>query len=93
MGRLPLGPAGDAAVAAGQPGAAGGAVANGVAVVGGGAAGTGGPEAGGTVRARRSAEVLDLGAASRTAILKRVVPIAAALGVAAAAAIVLGRRR
>jgi uncharacterized protein len=42
-------------------------------------------------RERRSADVLDLGAASRRAVLERVVPVAAA-GLAAAIAIVLWRR-
>ena len=100
VGRLPLGPAGDAALAAAQPGAAGAAPAQpGVAIVGGGVApgggtaGAGGSEAGGAVRARRSAEVLDLGAASRAAILKRAAPVAALGLAAAAAAIVLRRRR
>ncbi len=93
VGRLPLGPAGDAALAAAEPGAAGRAGADGVAIVGGGeAASAGGSEAGGASRARRSAEVLDLGAASRAAVLKRVAPVAA-LGVAAAAAAVVLRRR
>jgi uncharacterized protein len=67
VGRLPLGPAGDAAIAA----AAGAAPA----------------------RERRSADVLDLGAASRGAIVKRAVPVVAVLAAAAAIAIRLGRRR
>ena len=69
VGRLPKGPAADAALAAA-------------------AARTAPPRA---ARERRTAEVLDLGAASRGAVLKRVVPA----GVAAAAAIgalVLWRR-
>ena len=86
VGRLPLGPAGDAALAAAQPGTAGRTAPDGIAIVGGGTA------AGGAPRARRSAEVLDLGAASRAAILKRVAPVAA-LGLAAAAAAIALRRR
>jgi carbon monoxide dehydrogenase subunit G len=77
VGRLPLGPAGDAAIAAGAER---------------GAAGAGGPEAGRAVRARRSAEVLDLGAASRGAVVKRLAPLVA-LAAAAALAIRIGRRR
>jgi carbon monoxide dehydrogenase subunit G len=65
VGRLPLGPAGDAAIAAAAPAA----------------------------RERRSAEVLDLGAASRGALAKRAVPVVLALGAAAAIAIRLARRR
>jgi uncharacterized protein len=64
VGRLPLGPAGDAAIAAAAPAA----------------------------RERRSAEVLDLGAASRGALAKRAVPVVLALG-AAAIAVRLARRR
>jgi hypothetical protein len=64
VGRLPLGPAGDAAIAAAAP-----------------------------ARERRSADVLDLGAASRGAIVKRAVPVVAVLAAAAAIAIRLGRRR
>jgi carbon monoxide dehydrogenase subunit G len=67
VGRLPLGPAGDAAIAA-------------AAQL---------PPA----RERRAADVLDLGAASRGAILRRAVPVAAALAAAAVIAIRLGRRR
>jgi uncharacterized protein len=73
VGRLPLGPAGDAALAAAAERAP---------------AGPGRP-----VRARPSPDVLDLGAASRGAILKRALPAAIALGAAAAIAIWLGRRR
>jgi carbon monoxide dehydrogenase subunit G len=65
VGRLPLGPAGDAAIAAAAP----------------------------PIRERRSADVLDLGAASRGAIVKRAVPVVAVLAAAAAIAIRLGRRR
>jgi carbon monoxide dehydrogenase subunit G len=65
VGRLPLGPAGDAAIAAATP----------------------------APRERRSAEVLDLGAASRGALAKRAVPVVLALGAAAAIAIRLARRR
>jgi carbon monoxide dehydrogenase subunit G len=65
VGRLPLGPAGDAAIAAAAPPA----------------------------RERRAAEVLDLGAASRAALLKRAVPLTVALAAAAVIAIRLGRRR
>jgi carbon monoxide dehydrogenase subunit G len=67
VGRLPLGPAGDAAIAA-------------AAQL---------PQA----RERRAADVLDLGAASRGAILRRAVPVAAVLAAAAVIAIRLGRRR
>ena len=73
VGRLPLGPAGDAALAAAAEGAA--------------------AHPGRAARARPSADVLDLGAASRGAIVKRAVPAAIALGAAAAIAIWLGRRR
>jgi uncharacterized protein len=66
VGRLPLGPAGDAALAA---------------------------AAGRPARERRSADVLDLGAASRGAIAKRAAPVALALGAAAAITIWLSRRR
>jgi uncharacterized protein len=65
VGRLPVGPAGDAALAAAR----------------------------GPARERRSAEVLDLGAASRAAIAKRAVPALAALAAAVAAAAYLRRRR
>jgi carbon monoxide dehydrogenase subunit G len=65
VGRLPVGPAGDAALAAARPPA----------------------------RERRSAEVLDLGAASRAAIAKRAVPAVAVLAAAVAAAAYLRRRR
>jgi carbon monoxide dehydrogenase subunit G len=44
-------------------------------------------------RARPSPDVLDLGAASRGAILRRALPAAIALGAAAAIAVWLGRRR
>src|SRR5215218_5919463 len=73
VGRLPLGRAGDAALAAAAESAAGGP--------------------GRAARARPSTDVLDLGAASRGAIVKRAVPAAIALGAAAAIAIWLGRRR
>jgi carbon monoxide dehydrogenase subunit G len=63
VGRLPLGPAGDAAIAAARP-----------------------------PRERPSPDVLDLGAASRGAIVKRVAPAIVVLGAAAAIAIWLGRR-
>jgi carbon monoxide dehydrogenase subunit G len=65
VGRLPVGPAGDAALAAARPPA----------------------------RERRSAEVLDLGAASRAAIAKRAVPAVAALAAVVAAAAYLRRQR
>jgi carbon monoxide dehydrogenase subunit G len=64
VGRLPLGPAGDAAIAAARP-----------------------------PRERRSADVLDLGAATRGAIVKRAAPAIVALGAVTAIAIWLGRRR
>ena len=67
VGRLPIGPAADAALAA--------ATTNGTA----------------RVRERRAAEVLDLGAASRGAVLKRVVPAGAA-ALAAIAAIIVWRK-
>jgi uncharacterized protein len=73
VGPLPLGPAGDAALAAASERAP---------------AGAGRPD-----RARPSPDVLDLGAASRGAILKRALPPAIALGAAAAIALWLGRRR
>jgi len=73
VGRLPLGPAGDAALAAAAEGAA--------------------ARPGRAARARPAADVLDLGAASRGAIVKRAVPAAIALGAAAAIAIWLRRRR
>jgi hypothetical protein len=65
VGRLPVGPAGDAALAAGAP----------------------------APRERRSAEVLDLGAASRAAVAKRAIPALAAAGLAAAAVVAWLRRR
>lgn len=65
VGRLPIGPAADAALAA---------------------------AAGPAVRPRRSAEVLDLGAASRGAVLKRVLP-ASAVALAAITAVVVWRKR
>jgi carbon monoxide dehydrogenase subunit G len=65
VGRLPLGPAGDAAIAA--------------------AARRDG--------SRRSPDVLDLGAASRGALVKRILPLAALAAAAAALAIRLRRRR
>ena len=64
VGRLPIGPAADAALAA--------AASNGAA-----------PR-----RERRSAEVLDLGAASRGAVLKRVAPAGAAALIAITAIVV-----
>jgi carbon monoxide dehydrogenase subunit G len=73
VGRLPLGPAGDAALAAAQP--------------------VGEAPAAPSARRRRSAEVLDLGAASRGALAKRAVPVMLALGAAAAITIRLARRR
>jgi carbon monoxide dehydrogenase subunit G len=75
VGRLPLGPAGDAALAAAaeRPGS--------------------GPAGEPGRRARPTADVLDLGAASRGAIAKRAVPIAAGLAAAAAITIWLSRRR
>ncbi|HZB74817.1 MAG TPA: SRPBCC family protein [Solirubrobacteraceae bacterium] len=69
VGRLPKGPAADAAVAAaaaGRPAAA--------------------------PRERRTADVLDLGAASRGAVLKRAVPVAVAAA-AALGAVIAWRRR
>ena len=75
VGRLPVGPAGDAALAAAE------------ADAGDVAAGTAAP------RRRRSAEVLDLGAASRGAIARRALPVLAAAGAAAAALVVLRRSR
>ena len=71
MGRLPVGPAADAALAA--------------------AAMKSGAEAAPARPARRSADVLDLGAASRGAVLKRLVPALGA-ALAAAVAIVIWRR-
>jgi carbon monoxide dehydrogenase subunit G len=68
VGRLPLGPAGDAAIAVAA-------------------------ERDGPVRERPTADVLDLGAASRAAILKRAAPVALALAAAAGIAIWAGRRR
>ena len=68
VGPLPVGPAGDAAMAAAQIGPA-------------------------PPRPRRSAEVLDLGAASRAAIAKRALPVLAAAGLAAAALLALRRAR
>jgi carbon monoxide dehydrogenase subunit G len=65
VGRLPIGPAGDAALAAAAPPA----------------------------RARRTPEVLDLGAASRTAVAKRAVPVLAAVALLAAAVVGYLRRR
>jgi len=59
----PPGPAGESAARAAQP-------------AGAGASGT---AAGAAARPRRSEEVLDLGEASREAVLKRVVPVAAAM--------------
>ena len=67
VGRLPVGPAADAALAA--------AATNGAS----------------PMRERRSAEVLDLGAASRGAVLKRVVP-ASAVALVAITAIVVWRK-
>jgi carbon monoxide dehydrogenase subunit G len=72
VGRLPVGPAADAALAA--------------------AAATPVPAAPRPTRARRSAEVLDLGAASRGAVLKRLVPAVAA-ALAAVLAIVVWRSK
>ncbi len=72
VGRLPVGPAADAALAA--------------------AATTPGPAAPRPTRARRSAEVLDLGAASRGAVLTRLVPAVAA-ALAAVIAIVVWRSK
>jgi len=69
VGRLPKGPAADAALAAA---AAGGRATR--------------------PRERRTAEVLDLGAASRGAVLKRAVPVAAAAA-AAIGAVIIWRRR
>lgn len=66
VGALPVGPAGDAALAAAAPA----------------------PR-----RERRSAEVLDLGAASRAAVAKRAVPALAVAGLAAAAVVTWVRRR
>ena len=71
VGRLPVGPAADAALAA--------------------AAMKSGAEAAPARPARRSADVLDLGAASRGAVLKRLVPALGA-ALAAAVAIVIWRR-
>ncbi len=71
VGRLPVGPAADAALAA--------------------ADGTAGAPAARPARERRSADVLDLGAASRGAVLKRLVPALAAV-LAVAIAIVVRRR-
>ena len=65
VGKLPAGPAGDAALAA--------------AAV--------------RPRERRTAEVLDLGAASRAAVAKRALPVVAAAALAAAGAVVVTRRR
>jgi carbon monoxide dehydrogenase subunit G len=70
VGRLPVGPAADAALAA---------------------AATSAVPAARPPRERRSADVLDLGAASRGAVLKRLVPVLAA-ALAAAIAIVVWRR-
>jgi carbon monoxide dehydrogenase subunit G len=67
VGRLPLGPAGDAAIAAAARRDGGGP--------------------------RRSPDVLDLGAASRGALAKRVLPLAAVAAAAAAAAIAIRLRR
>jgi carbon monoxide dehydrogenase subunit G len=72
VGRLPVGPAADAALAA--------------------AATASQPAAPRSARVRRSAEVLDLGAASRGAVLKRLVPAAAA-ALAAVIAIVVWRSK
>ncbi len=72
VGRLPVGPAADAALAA--------------------AATAPEPAAPRPARERRSAEVLDLGAASRGALLKRLVPAAAA-ALAAAIAIFVWRSK
>jgi carbon monoxide dehydrogenase subunit G len=69
VGRLPLGPAGDAALAAAR--ARAGAATNG---------------------SRPAADVLDLGAASRGALLKRAVPVAVVLGAAAVIAVRARRR-
>jgi hypothetical protein len=69
VGRLPVGPAADAALAAaaaGRPAAA--------------------------PRERRTADVLDLGAASRGAVLKRVVPAVVAAAAVAGAVIAWKRR-
>jgi hypothetical protein len=68
VGRLPHGPAGDAALAA--------------------AADRGGAPA----RQRRAGDVLDLGAASRGAVLKRAAPVVAVLAAAAFIAIRARRR-
>ena len=73
VGRLPLGPAGDAALAAAAERAADGTER--------------------APRERPTADVLDLGAASRGAIAKRAVPAAAVLCAAAAVTIWLARRR
>ena len=71
VGRLPKGPAADAALAAG---AAGRRLAA-------------------APRERRTADVLDLGAASRGAVLKRAVPVAVAAAAAVGAAVIVWRRR
>jgi uncharacterized protein len=70
VGRLPKGPAADAALAAAAASA----------------------QSSSPPRERRSADVLDLGAASRGAVLKRAVPVAAAAA-AIGAVIVVWRRR
>jgi carbon monoxide dehydrogenase subunit G len=66
VGRLPVGPAGDAALAA---------------------------AAVGRPRERRTADVLDLGAASRAAVAKRALPALAAVALGAAGVVVWLRRR
>jgi carbon monoxide dehydrogenase subunit G len=78
VGRLPTGPAADAALAAAAATAAGGAGAAGRAPA---------------RRARPAAEVLDLAEISRAAILKRALPVAAVIAAGVAALVVLRARR
>jgi carbon monoxide dehydrogenase subunit G len=87
VGRLPVGPAGDAALAAARAGDA--APRRPDTSDGDGAS----AEQAAPPRERRTAEVLDLGAASRAAIVRRVVPALAAASLAAAALVVLRRSR
>ncbi len=77
VGRLPTGPAADAALAAVAPRPAPGAAPR---------------PAARRPRERRTEEVLDLGAASRGAVLKRAVPVVAAV-LAAVLAVVYARSR
>jgi len=81
VGRLPTGPAADAALAAAAAACAAAA----------GAPGPPGPP--GPPRSRPTEDVLDLGEIGRSVLLKRAVPLAAALGILVAGLLVRRARR